>query len=206
MGLYLLRKLSALVNKASIHLYRDDDLAVVSNISGPTLDRLRKRIIVLFKEENLSITIKTSLSSTDFLDVTLDLRREKYYPYRKPNNKLSYINARSNHPPTIIKDLPIMVNKIISDLSCDKDEFDKAKDDYELALRKTGTTQPSSTSPPSKTANGKGTVNAISSGSFHHTNCNSSPTSEKKIHLPDQETLPERPQASQNSKHEHNQA
>ena len=28
----------------------------------------------------------------------------------------------------------------------------------------------------------------------------------KKIHLPDQETLPQRPQASQNSKHEHNQA
>ena len=38
-------------------------------------------------------------------------------------------------------------------------------------LRKTGTTQPSSTSPRSKTANGKGTVNAISSGSIHHTTC-----------------------------------
>ena len=117
MGLYLLSKLSALVNKASIGLYRDDCLAVVSNISGPTLDRLRKRIIALFKEENLSITIETSLFSTDFLDVTLDLQREKYYPYRKPNNKQSYINARSNHPPTIIKELPKMVNKRISDLS-----------------------------------------------------------------------------------------
>ena len=126
-GPYLLSKLSALVNKASIGLYRDDGLVVVSNISGPTLDCLRKRITALFKEENLSITIETSLFSTDFLDVTLDLRREKYYPYRKPNNKLSYINARSNHPPTIIKELPIMVNKRISDLSCNKDEFDKAK-------------------------------------------------------------------------------
>ena len=137
-GLYLLSKLSALVNKASIGLYRDDGLAVVSNISGPTLDRLRKRITALFKEENLSITIETNLFSTDFLDVTLDLQREKYYPYRKPNNKLSYINARSNHPPTIIKELPIMVNKRISDLSCDKDEFDKAKDVYELAFRENG--------------------------------------------------------------------
>ena len=41
------------------------------------------------------------------------------------------------------------------------------------------TTQPSSTSPPSKIANGKGTVNAISSGSIHHTTCKSRPTSEK---------------------------
>ena len=31
-----------------------------------------------------------------------------------------------------------MVNKRISDLSCDKDEFDKAKDDYELAFKENG--------------------------------------------------------------------
>ena len=31
-----------------------------------------------------------------------------------------------------------MVNKRISDLSCDKDEFDKAKDVYELAFKENG--------------------------------------------------------------------
>ena len=85
--------------KDSVGLYRDDGLAVIENANGPLLDRLRKKIIALFKDEELSITIETNLSVTDFFDVTLDLSRGKYYPYRKPNDKPLYINASSNHIP-----------------------------------------------------------------------------------------------------------
>ena len=43
------------------------------------------------------------------MDVTFDLRTDKYYPYRKDNNQLLYINKQSNHPPTIIKQISSMV-------------------------------------------------------------------------------------------------
>ena len=54
-GLYLLDRLSSLISRDQIGLYRDDGLAVVYQPSGPTLDRLRKDIISLFKSEGLYI-------------------------------------------------------------------------------------------------------------------------------------------------------
>ena len=54
--------------------------------------------------------------------------------YRKANNTPQYINAFSNHPLTIIKQLPKVIDKKISDLSCNKKEFDKVKSIYESVL------------------------------------------------------------------------
>ena len=127
-GLYLL----------DIGLYRDDGLAAINSCSGPILDRTRKNIIALFKKEGLNITIAANLLETNFLDVTFNLVTEKYFPYRKPNNDPLNINAKSNHPPTIIKDLPKMINKRLSDLSCNEDEFKRAKPLYENALKEGG--------------------------------------------------------------------
>ena len=117
-GLYFLDKLSNLLGKENVGLYRDDGLAAINSCSGPVLDRTRKNIIALFKKEGLNVTIETNLAETDFLDVTFKLATEKYFPYRKPNNDPLYINAKSNHPPAIIKDLPKMINKRLSGLSC----------------------------------------------------------------------------------------
>ena len=61
-----------------------------------------------------------------------------YYPYRKPNDRPLYVNANSNHPPTILKQLPTMVNTRLSLLSINEDEFDKAKPLYENALKSSG--------------------------------------------------------------------
>ena len=116
----------------------DDGLAVVKNASGPKLDKLRKDIIKMFKSHGLSITIEINLAVTDFLDVTFDLLTNKYYPYRKPNNEPLYIDANSNHPPSIVRQLPKMVNRRISEISCNREEFDKCKDTYNNALKKSG--------------------------------------------------------------------
>ena len=137
-GLYLLDKLSELLGKDNVGLYRDDGLASVKSTSGPVLDKMRKNIITLFKNESLGIAIDTNLIETDFLDVTFDLTSGKFFPYRKPNNTLLYINVKSNHPPSIIKELPKMINKRLSDLSCNKGEFDKAKPLYEKPLHESG--------------------------------------------------------------------
>ena len=50
-GLYLLNILSTVIGRSSVGLYRDDGLAAINNVNGPKLDRIRKDIIELFKEE-----------------------------------------------------------------------------------------------------------------------------------------------------------
>ena len=72
-GLYLLDKLLSLIGSKNIGLYRDDGLGAINNSSGPVLVKMRKNIIALFKNEDLSITIETNLFETDFIDVTFNL-------------------------------------------------------------------------------------------------------------------------------------
>ena len=137
-GLFLMRDLESLLGKGSVGLYRDDGLANLTSVSGPQADRIRKQLIKCFKDHGLGITVDTNLQVTEFLDVVLDLRNGKYYPYRKPNDPPLYIHAESNHPPSITKQLPMMISRRISDISCNEEEFDKAKRDYNEALSKSG--------------------------------------------------------------------
>ena len=74
----------------------------------------------------------------DLFDVTFDLRTDGYSPYRKDNNQLLYIDKQSNHPPTITKQIPSMVSRIISDMSYNKEYFDKAAPAYNNALKISG--------------------------------------------------------------------
>ena len=66
------------------------------------------------------------------------MKNEKYYPFRKPNNDPLYINAHSNHPKSIIKEISNMIGKRISEIFCDKHEFEKAKLDYNKGLENSG--------------------------------------------------------------------
>ena len=77
----MLNQLSTVIDKSSVGLYRDDGLAAINNANGPELDRIRKDIIPLFKEEGLSITIETNLFETDFLDDIFNLATKKYFPF-----------------------------------------------------------------------------------------------------------------------------
>ena len=65
-GLYLLNRLTTVLNKSSVGLYRDDGLAAITNANGPKLDRIRKDIIALFKEKGLSIILEKILSKQIF--------------------------------------------------------------------------------------------------------------------------------------------
>ena len=80
--LYFLNKLSKILDKADGGLYKDDGLAAVNNSNEPLKDKLRQKIIALFKEENCSITVDTNLDETDFLDVPFNLKTGKYFPFR----------------------------------------------------------------------------------------------------------------------------
>ena len=86
-------------------------------------------------KHGLDITVECNLRITDFLDVIFHLRIGKYYPNRKVNNELLYIQKQSNHPLSITKQNSAMINKRISNISCDKECFDKAATDYNNALK-----------------------------------------------------------------------
>ena len=137
-GLYLLDLLAKEFDKKYFGLYRDDGLGCFENISGPDSERIKKKIIQVFESNGLNITVECNLIVTDCLDVTFDLKSGTYYPYRKPNNELMYINKHSNHPPSTIKQIPSMISKRISENSCDKIHFDKAAPDYNITLKNSG--------------------------------------------------------------------
>ena len=60
-GLYILSKINTVFkNQNNVGLYRDDGLGILRNLSGPKIERVRKKIIIIFKECKLSITTKTN--------------------------------------------------------------------------------------------------------------------------------------------------
>ena len=48
--------------------------------------RLSERLIQMFKSQGLKITIESNLHKVNFLDVSLNLKSGRYWPYRKPND------------------------------------------------------------------------------------------------------------------------
>ena len=134
-GLYLLHHLSGILGKEAVGLCRDDGLAILRNTLGPNAERLKKQIIQIFHQHDLKDAI---LVRTDFLDETLDLSSGRYWSYQKPNDHPLYIDIRSNHPPTIKRQLPSMTEKRLSQISCDKSEFQTAIPMYEQALQASG--------------------------------------------------------------------
>ena len=137
-GFCILHLLEKKFEAGCFGLYRDDGLGCLKNLSGLDNKKCRKKLIKIFKKCDLKITSNSNLSCSDFLDITLDLDRNTFQLFRKLNNNPLYINKSSSHPPSILKQIPEMIQKRVSFLSCNKAEFNKAKPDYERALDNSG--------------------------------------------------------------------
>ena len=101
-------------------MYRYDGLAAIPTTSGRLADKARKDLIEIFTNFGMNITAVANLKRVNFLDITLDLTDGTYGPYRKPNDDPLYVNRLSNHPPSILPQLPVSINKRINKLSCDR--------------------------------------------------------------------------------------
>ena len=137
-GIYILNKLSNLIDIGSIGLYRDDGLGISESLSGPQIERKKTNIVEVYKMCGLSIIVTTNITSVDFLDVTFNLNTESYQPFRKPNNKSKYIGTSSNHFPQVLKQLPKSIEEKLSEISSTKEIFDNSKHLYEKALQESG--------------------------------------------------------------------
>ena len=134
-GLYILSQMQDL--GINVGLYRDDGLAVSDKTPKET-ETTKKRICKIFEKNNLKITIEANLKNVNFLDINLDLRSEIYKPYAKPNNTPLYVHRRSNHPPSIIKNIPISINRRINSISANEQVFKQAAPEYQQALNVSG--------------------------------------------------------------------
>ena len=134
-GLFLLSQLDEV--KFNGGLYRDDGLGVLDGTKRQN-EVIKKKICDIFRKNQLKITVEVNMKIVDFLDVTLDLERDKFCPFMKPNNVLEYVNVKSNHPPSITKNIPESVNKRLNNLSADEHTFIQAIPPYQEALDKAG--------------------------------------------------------------------
>lgn len=133
-GLYILEKLKKIAPKISFGLYRDDGLGIHGRITPRDMEKIKKDLHQFFNSIGLQITLETHLSRVDFLDVSLDLHTEQFSPYRKPNDVPLYIHKHSNHPPHVIKNLPLSINNRLTKISSSEEIFNQTKTDYEQAL------------------------------------------------------------------------
>ena len=139
-GLYLLDRLSSFTPKELMGLYRDDGLTAVRG-SPSDVERLKKKIFALFKEEGLRITAESGAKTVDFLDVIMNLNDGSYHPYVKPNTKTKYVSVFSNHPKQVLKQIPEGVCKRLSNNSSSEAQFVQHTAHFGAALKEAGYTE-----------------------------------------------------------------
>ena len=118
-------------------MYGDDGLAAVKGTPRQT-EKVKKEICSIFNQNKLKITIEANRKCVNFLDVTLDLRTGIYSPYMKPNEIPIYVHKHSNHPPSIIKNIPASINQRLSIISSNEKVFNKSAHIYNDVLKRSG--------------------------------------------------------------------
>ena len=134
-------KLSKKFDKDNIGLYRDGGLSVFKNYNGHQNDKVWKEMVDLFKQHHLNLEIIYNLEILDYLDITFDLTTGLFKPYNKTNNIPRYVNSKSNHPPSILKEIPKSVLKRISSNFCNEQVFNAAAPFYNDILDKGGSSE-----------------------------------------------------------------
>ena len=87
----------------------------------------------MFSNKGLKITIEANKKIVNFLDFTLSLRA-----MRKAQQQTALCVLESKHPHSILKNIILAINKMLSEISSNKESFDKAVPTYQQASEKSG--------------------------------------------------------------------
>ena len=79
-GIYILSKLTNIMNKEDMGLYCNDGPGIFKNISRPEIER-KKSYRLRVQKYGLSNVVATNLKTVDFLDATFHLDKNIYKPY-----------------------------------------------------------------------------------------------------------------------------
>ena len=77
----------------------------LSNQKYTRFRKQKKKTIKIFKDIGFKITIDNGATICNLLDITLDLTKNVFKPYKKENTEIRYINSNSKHPKIIKKKL-----------------------------------------------------------------------------------------------------
>lgn len=135
-GTYILYQITKKHGK-NFGLYRDDGLGIIRG-TPRQIELIKKDLCAIFHRNKLKITVEANMKIINFLDVTLDLNTGYHMPFTKPNHIPKYVNCKSNHPPNILKNIPISINKRLSELSSNVAVFNRAVPIYQTALQQSG--------------------------------------------------------------------
>jgi hypothetical protein len=100
-------------------LYKDDGLGIIK-ATPRQVEIIKKDQCALFNKHGLKITIEANKKIVNFLDVTLNLNTGKYHHYSKPNNTPLYVHSKSNHPHSVLRNIPLSINKRLTEISSDQ--------------------------------------------------------------------------------------
>jgi len=79
-------------------------------------------------------TIEANKKAVNFLDIHLNLTNGIYQPYNIP----TYVHAKSNHPPPIIRNIPKSIKRRLSSISSSSTTFNSNTAINQQALIKSG--------------------------------------------------------------------
>ena len=116
-SIFMLSLIGNKYNPNNISLYRDDGLAVFKNTNDPQSEKIKKTFKKMFKNKGLDIIINCNIKIVNYPDVTLNLNDGSYRPYKKLNEETNYIHVNFDHPPSILKQLSMSIEKRLSSLS-----------------------------------------------------------------------------------------
>ena len=102
-----------------------------SAVKHPGKQKLSRKRFVKYSQKITKITMEANHKTTNFHDITMDLKPGKYKPYIKPNNIPLDIHKESNHPANIIKNIPKSINKRLSNISTNESTVNKAAPPYQ---------------------------------------------------------------------------
>ena len=138
-SLYILYRLTTnFIDLTDIGIYRDDGLLRLKNCSNFKHEKIRKKLSKIIKELGFGVELSGNVKIVNFLDVTFNLNQSTVEPFIKQNGEPIYVNAKSNHPASIIKQIPKSINSRLNRNSSNIEIFDRYKPVYEEALRNSG--------------------------------------------------------------------
>lgn len=99
-------------------------------LSGPEPESVKKKAIKVFKDFGLKMILKANLHVMNFSNIAELLRNNTNEPCRKPKNHHVYMDKNSNLQKAILRKLPKLISKRLSDLSSTIKIFEKATPIY----------------------------------------------------------------------------
>ena len=79
-GIFLLNLFGRQYDPKNIGLYRDDRLSIFKNCSGPQMEKIKKRLQKVFKNNSLNLIIECNMKIVNYLDVTFSKSQRRHLP------------------------------------------------------------------------------------------------------------------------------